>query len=166
MCKIEYLLIALSLFFLVGCSKMAEEPQPPTYCETNTHYHADFKVFIDETELKLYIPENIEKNKFIHFHDGENQENVIHFHKEGSLADFMNTIDYDELRDCILSRSGSRKSTLYYFYVGGVGSDLDFSEYVVKNLDKLLIKCGSERPTTGQIESVGDLSKEQKTEEC
>lgn len=159
-------LLLVALLFLIGCSKVAEEPQPPAYCGSGIHYHADLKIFIDETELNLYVPENMEKDEFIHFHDGKNQENVIHFHKEGSLADFLNTINYDKLKNCILSRSGNRSSTLYYFYVNGKASDIDFSEYVIKDFDKLLIKCGSESPTIEQIESVGDLSQEQKTEAC
>ena len=45
----------------------------------NIHIHADLKVFDGDKEINLYTEENMEKNKFFHFHNGKNQENVIHF---------------------------------------------------------------------------------------
>ena len=154
-------LIFLFLIFLVGCTGNVEVAQIPTFCQTGVHYHADIKVFIDDQELNLFKEENIEQDKFIHFHD---EGNAIHFHKEGTLADFLNTVDYSEFEKCILFGYS------YYFYVNGEPSDLDFSEYVVKDADKLLLKCGLKNPTVEQIESIKNLSeslsKEQTTEKC
>src|SRR3990167_4122983 len=108
----------------------------------NIHIHADLKVFDGDKEINLYTEENMEKNKFFHFHNGKDQENVIHFEgKKGTLADFLETIDTTHLDDCI-QRQYEKKESLYHFYINGEPSETDFGEYVVNDLDKLLLKCG------------------------
>ena len=121
--------------------------------ENPVHIHADLKVFGNNGEINLYTLENIEKNSFYHFHDGKNQENVIHFEgKKGTLGNFLGTINTYILDDCI-KKQYEKKETLYSFYVNGKPSDLDYGEYVVNDLDKLLLKCGG-IPTQEQINSI------------
>lgn len=130
--------------------------------EENIHIHADLKVFItdeggQEKELNLYIPENTEKNNFFHFHEGKEQENVIHFEgRRGTLANFFATMSMQEIDDCI-QRQFQKEQNLYSFYVNGQPSKEDYGNYIVNDLDKLLFKCGS-KPTQEQINSVGNLA--------
>lgn len=132
----------------------------------NIHIHADLKIFIidefgQEKELNIYTPENMEKNSFFHFHDGKDQENVVHFEgKRGTLADFIETINTSPLDECF-KRQYEKGKILYYFYVNGEPKNFDYSKYLINDLDKLLLKCGNEPPTQEQIDSVGDLSKTQ-----
>lgn len=151
--------IALALLYLIYLIPNAITEPHTTPEKENIHIHADLKVFDNSNEINIYTEENMEKNKFYHFHEGENQENVIHFEgKKGTLADFLETINLFSLEDCI-KKQYEKKESLYYFWVNGQPSDLDYGEYVVNDLDKLLFKCGSEPPTQEQINSVGDLSK-------
>ena len=123
----------------------------------NIHIHADLIVFDGDNKINLYTEENMEKNSFYHFHEGKDQENVMHFEgKKGTLANFLETIDTSQLDECI-KRQYEKRETLYSFYVNGKPSELDFGEYVVNVLDKLLLKCGG-RPTQEQINSVGDFA--------
>ena len=134
------------------------EPHGYLADEENIHIHADLKVFDEDLEINLYIPKNIEKNSFYHFHIGKNQENVMHFEgKKGTLADFLETINTSKLDNCI-KKQYEKKESLYYFYVNGNPSELDYGDYIVNDLDKLLLKCGNEPPTQEQIDSVGNFA--------
>ena len=98
------------------------------------------------------------KNSIYHFHEGKNQHNVIHFEgKKGTLADFLETINTSPLNDCIRNQY-EKNEVLYYFYINGKPSDLDYTDYSVNDLDKLSLKCGKEPPTQEQINSVGNFA--------
>lgn len=150
------------MFLVYLIPDVISEPHGYWANEENIHIHADLKVFItdefaQEKELNLYTPENMEKNSFFHFHDGKEQENVIHFEgKKGTLADFLETINTYSLEDCIKKQFEKRES-LYSFWVNGQPSEQDYGEYVVNDLDKILFKCGS-KPTQEQINSVGNFA--------
>ena len=146
------------MFLIYLIPSAVGEPHGYWADEKNIHYHADLKVFDNNKEINLYTPENMEKNSFYHFHDGKNQENVIHFEgKKGTLGGFLATINTSSLDDCI-KKQYEKKESLYHFYVNGQGSEIDLGEYIVNDLDKLLLKCGNEPPTQEQIDLVGNLA--------
>lgn len=151
--------ISLSLMFLFYLiPDVIREPHGYLADKENIHIHADLKIFDNDTEINIYTEENMEKNRFFHFHEGKEQENVIHFEgKGGTLADFLETINTYSLKDCI-QKQYEKKKTLYYLWVNGQPSDLDYGEYIVNDLDKLLFKCGSEPPTEEQINSIGNFA--------
>lgn len=149
----------LSLMFLIYSIPNIIGEAHVTSENENIHIHADLKIFDNDKEIDIYTEENMEKNNFYHFHDGKDQKNVIHFEgKRGTLADFLETMSTYSLRDCINKQYG-KKETLYHFWINGQPSDLDYGQYVINDLDKILFKCGSEPPTQEQINSVGSLSK-------
>ncbi|MEK6842592.1 MAG: hypothetical protein AABX84_02155, partial [Nanoarchaeota archaeon] len=116
------------------------------------------KIICQDKEINLYTKENMKKNSFFHFHDGKDQENVVHFEgKRGTLASFLETINTYSLEDCI-KKQYEKKESLYYFWINGQPSDLNYGEYVVNDLDKLLFKCGNEPPTQEQINSIGNFA--------
>lgn len=129
-------LAVLLLFFIYK-----ENGLPLDILNPDTHLHADFKIYMDNQEVILYKPENIERDKYVHFHDGENQEGVIHIEgKDGvTLNDFLRTIRFN-FDNC---KSGFIKEgePIYTYYVNFIPAGQSVDEYVIKDLDKLLLVC-------------------------
>lgn len=133
------------LYFMYG-------KQEPVEISNGIHIHADLKVYVDEHELILYTPENIEIDKYIHFHNGENQNDVIHIHNKNSitLKDFFDTLNFDIYKAC---------DNKYFFYViNSHPSNRLISEYIIKDLDKLFVSCSVNSPSREQINSVGNFA--------
>lgn len=142
--------VSLSLMFLVYLiPNVIGEPRGTD--EENIHIHADLKIFDNNKEIILYTPENMEKNRFYHFHDGKNQENVIHFEgKKGTIDNFLTTIGFQLYKLC----TGYTRT---YYTINGITYDIDEKhDYIINNLDKLLITCGE--PTQEQINSIGNFA--------
>lgn len=144
--------LAVSMMFVMykekGVNKEVLNPE--------IHIHADLKVYRDGEQVLLYKPVNIEKNIYTHFHDGENQEDVIHLEgKEGlTLINFLNSIGWDFDFEC---KTGFIKEgePIYTYYVNGILSGQSPEQYVVKDLDKLLLVCHG-TATEDMIKSVGN----------
>ena len=99
------------------------------------HIHADFRMFIEGNELNFYTPENIEKDPFVHFHDGEFEQNVIHFEgKRETLGYFFNTLNFNISNFC----------NYYAFIVNGQILTINYGNYIPDDLDKLMISCSKE----------------------
>lgn len=122
----------------------------------DTHIHANFKIYKDNQEIILYNPENIENDKYVHFHDGINEEGVIHIEgKEGvTLMDFLKTLKFDFNKDC---ESGFIKEgqPTHTYYINGFPAGQGVHEYIIKDLDKLLLVCHG-MATPEMINSVGN----------
>ena len=118
------------------------------------HSHADLKVYANYNEIILYKNGNIEKDKYVHFHDGEYEENVIHIEGKGqvTLNDFFKTLHFNLNQEC---KSGFAREgePIFSYYVNGLPSGQDIDRYVIKDLDKLLVVCRS-NVTQEMIDSV------------
>ena len=125
----------LILFMFYGGEKEILYPE--------LHIHADFEMYYNKDEIELYKQGNFEKDKFVHFHhEGQNQEDVIHIHKKKgiTLLDFLNTLKFNFDLEC---KSGWIKEgePTYTYYVNGVPAGQGINEYIIKDLDKLLVTC-------------------------
>lgn len=121
----------------------------------DAHLHADLKVYANYNEVDVYTS-NIEKDKYIHFHDGENEKDVIHIEgkEQVTLADFFKTIRFNINSDC-KSGFGREGEPVFSYYVNGFPSGQDIDKYVIKDLDKLLVVCRG-NVTKKLIDSVGN----------
>src|SRR3989338_3867172 len=107
----------------------------------STHIHADFKVYINGEEIKIYQEKNLEKNKFTHMHPGKDDEDVIHVHATGiTLKQFFNT-----------------KSKTMKYYVNNKLND-EAPDHEINDLDKILISYGDESQAEiqKQLASIGN----------
>lgn len=131
---------------------------PAETLNPDIHIHADLKIYKDDEEINLYKPENIERDKYVHFHHGDNQTNVIHVEGKGNvvLVDFLRTIKFNFASDC-LSGVIQGGEAIYTYYVNGIPSGQPPDVYEIKDLDKLLLVCHG-TATKEMIESVGSNS--------
>jgi len=128
----------------------------------STHIHADFKVYINGEEIKVYQEKNLEKNKFTHMHPGKDEEDVIHVHATGvTLKQFFNTLNIKLSRNCIILEDGkefcSIKSKTLKYYVNNKLND-EAPDYEINDLDKILISYGdeSQAEVQKQLASIGN----------
>lgn len=130
----------------------------------SAHIHADFKIFVNGKEVNTYYkPENFEKNKYVHMHPGESEENVIHVHATGiTLKHFFNTLNIILSRECISFKEEGKEfctdnSKILKYYVNGK-INADAPNYVIQDLDKILITYGddSEVQIQKQLASIGN----------
>ena len=121
----------------------------------DAHLHADLKVYANYDELDLYT-NNIEKDRYIHFHDGKDEENVIHIEgkEQVTLMDFFKTIHFDLNQDCKTGWA-IEGVPIFSYYVNGLPSGQDIDRYTIKDLDKLLVVCRG-NVTNEMINSVGN----------
>ena len=131
----------------------------------STHIHADFKVYINGKEIKVYQEKNLEKNKFTHMHPGQDEEDVIHVHATGiTLKQFFNTLNIKLSRNCIILEDrkefcNEKLKTLKY-YVNDKIND-ESPDYEIIDLDKILVSYGneSEEEIKNQLLSITDFAK-------
>ena len=128
----------------------------------STHVHADFKVYINGEEVKIYQDENLEKNKFTHMHPGQDEEDVIHVHAIGiTLKQFFNTLNIKLSRNCIILEDGKEfcnsKSNTLKFYINSKLSE-EAPDYEIIDLDKIFISYGDESQAeiTKQLSKIGN----------
>lgn len=127
----------------------------------STHIHADFKVYINGEEIKVYQEKNLEKNKFTHMHPGQDEEDVIHVHATGiTLKQFFGTLNIHLSRNCIKLEEKEfctdNSKSLRYYVNGKV--NVDAPNYVIEDLDKILITIGINNQTEiqKQLASIGN----------
>ena len=120
------------------------------------HYHADLKVYVNGEPITLYTPQNIEKDNKIHFHDGGNQTDVIHFHlpeRKGTIQDFFNTLNFN---------LSTYNCTQYFLIVNNIFYPTKIDDYIVNDLDRILITCFNNNISLEEIKkewlTVGNLS--------
>ena len=96
----------------------------------------------------------MEKDPYIHFHDGENQEDVIHFHKERlTIKDFFDSLNFT------LSAENCGR---YVMLTKGQLVGIPLETYIPQDLDKILISCYHQDPNYQELErqwqSIGNFS--------
>lgn len=128
----------------------------------STHIHADFKVYINGEEIKIYQEKNLEKNKFTHMHPGKDEEDVIHVHATGiTLKQFFNTLNIRLSRNCIILEDEGEfcntKSKTMKYYVNNKLND-EAPDHEINDLDKILISYGDESQAEiqKQLASIGN----------
>ena len=117
------------------------------FSESGVHIHADFKMFINGSELYLYVPENLERDNCTHFH--ESSENVIHVHcADITIGDFLKSIDAMKYLDGRNVLIVVNEHSAYY-------------DTVIEDMDKILITDARDYyMVLNQFDSIGDLAKE------
>ena len=115
--------------------------------ESGVHIHADFKMFINGSELNLYVPTNFERNNCTHFHEG--LENVIHVHcADITIGDFLKSLD---AMNYITGRN----------VLVVVNEHSAYFDTVIKDLDKVLITdAGDYSEVEYQYSTIRNLARE------
>ena len=133
----------------------------------STHEHSDFAIYIDGKQITPLGPEYYVKSPFVHVESGPGEGYVIHVHATGvTLGMFLKTLGFDITADCI-EISGTRYCTTQekklQLYVKGNGGSWEQSfqngNYVLRDMDKILISYGSETGVPQQQRSITDFSK-------
>lgn len=132
----------------------------------SAHNHADFKVFIDGKPEDFARPDYYSRSGFIRVELNQKKEEasgVLHINATGvPLWIFFKSLGMDFTATCLklLGREfcddpGKRLR----FFVNGVEND-QFGDYVVKDLDKILITYGNEGAAVQeQIKQITDFAK-------
>ncbi len=130
----------------------------------SAHLHADVKVYIngdtvDFSQKKYQIEDT--HNNFVHFEEGIGD--VIHIHATGLTIRHMirsvnlyvnnNCLTFEGTKYC---NDGNKKLK---FYVNGKASN-EFGDYVINDLDKILVSYGPETDLSKQLASITNLAPE------
>ncbi len=131
----------------------------------STHIHADFAVYLNGKQVSFnddtyFIGDK--HNQYSHVH--EPHSTLIHMHATGiTIGYFMNAVGYPFNATCITLDEKDKlcndgENTLK-FYVNEKTNDR-FNNYVIRNLDKILISYGSdtEEELKQQLDSVTSLA--------
>ncbi len=115
------------------------------------HLHADIKVYISGQSIDFSQRKYQLASSFIHFEEGIGD--VIHTHAAGlTVGHMLKSVGIDFNANCIVvdrqsyCDGGNNKLK---FYVNG-DLNTEFDNYIIKDLDKILISYGSENE--GEIE--------------
>ena len=144
--KIIYFLVIVFAFFLIGCS---EKNKLGPY--GSIHSHADFKVYI------LGNPLNFDSSRYQVMEDLTHIENndgdLLHVHVTGmTLGYFLQSIGLNLNNECITTDTGNQycslgKATLKVYTKNQFSNWVqiyDHADYVINELDKILVTYGSE----------------------
>ena len=120
------------------------------------HLHTDWRIFINNEQLDLYNEDYFENNRIVHQHPGDNNEWVIHAHNKGiTLRHYLTTIGIEAETDCITldeTYCTNKESTLTY-----LANEQEISpNYLLKDLDKILISYGKEEDINEQSATIGN----------
>ena len=128
----------------------------------STHIHADVKVYINGDSIDFSQKKYQLTTNFIHFEDGVGD--VVHIHATGMTVGQMirgvggsmssKCLDFGENKYC------NDKNKILKLYVNGQPNE-DFDNYVVDDLDKILISFGDETPAEiqAQIATITNLAR-------
>ncbi len=110
------------------------------------HIHLDIKVYVDGAFVDFSQPQYQLRAKFVHFEDGRGD--VVHVHATGvTVADILDTLKIKFDQKCLTLNNGvkycSDNVKTLNFFVNDLKNE-DYGNYVVKNLDRILISYGSE----------------------
>lgn len=125
------------------------------------HQHADVKVFINGQSIDFSQKKYQVTTSFIHFEDGLGD--VIHMHAPGlTIGHLLKSVGINFNSDCIFMGGQSYcndNNKKIKFYVNG-NPNKEFYNYVMKELDKILISYGSENDAEikKQLDSVTNLA--------
>jgi len=141
------------------------------------HIHTDWKIYVNGKTLDndFFEPlamdmskmDNSMTSSFIHLDKGalapEKTADVIHMHATGvPLWIFFKSVGMDFNKDCLSLPDGQKfcndgKETLK-FYVNGKPNN-EWTNYVFKDMDKILISYGNETDISQQLNSITDFAK-------
>lgn len=127
------------------------------------HSHADFKVFIDGDEFDFNRPEYDTQNRYVHIHlSNQNGDKVIHVHaREVRIGMFFQSLGMELSPDCFSVSSEesycNEDGRQLRFFVNGE-ENFEFEEYVIHDLDRILVTYGDGSGIDEQIESVTDFA--------
>lgn len=133
----------------------------------STHEHSDLAIYVDGRQITPLGPEYYVKSQFVHVESGPGEGYVIHVHATGvTLGMFLVSLGFDFTADC-LEISGTRYCTnqekRLKFYVRRSGGEweqrYENGDYVIRDMDKILISYGSETDVSQQQSTVTDFSK-------
>ena len=147
------ILVILALFFIKPWEK-----QP-------THIHADFKVYLNDNQLNFSQPKYQERSPAVHVEDGDGD--VVHIHLKGiKLVDFFNSLGIKFTDTCFAldtqeSFCNNDKNKLRV-YIKGYGEDwrpsFDYGNYVIKDMDRILITYGDAGKINKELGTVTNKS--------
>jgi len=127
----------------------------------STHIHADVKVYISGQPIDFSQHKYQITTSFIHFEDGLGD--VIHMHATGlTIGNLLKSVKIDVRNNCIIAEGESycnENDKTLKFYVNGKPNS-EFTDYIMKDLDKILISygSGSEPEIQKQLNSVTNLA--------
>ncbi len=141
--KRAFIFIALlTLLIIAGCAT-----RPPIGPVGSAHIHADFKAYVDGQPLDFAKREYMVKAPFVHIESMDG--NTIHIHATGVIIDdFFRTLGMRLTNECFKHPDGkycTNEGKTLKFYVNGE-PDESYGNYVMRDLDKILISYGDETP--------------------
>ncbi len=127
----------------------------------STHIHADVKVYINGKAIDFSQRKYQLTTSFIHFEEGIGD--VVHIHATGlTVGHLLKSLGMDINNNCILYEGENycnENNKKLRFYVNGQPNN-EFSNYIMQDLDKVLVYYGSENQAEiqKQIDSVTNLA--------
>ena len=127
----------------------------------SVHNHADVKVYIDGKAIDFSQHKYQLASRFIHFEEGVGD--VIHMHATGlTIGHLFKSLGGDISTNCITldlqsnCRDGNKTSKLYVHNQ----PNNEFDNYIIKDLDKILISYGNEDQAEiqKQLDSITNLA--------
>lgn len=127
----------------------------------STHLHADIKVYINGNAIDFSQEKYQLASRFVHFEEGIGD--VIHTHATGLTIDhLLNSLGGNINNNCIIlegtnyCNEGNKNLKLYI----NNQQNNEFSNYVIQNLDKILISYGDENEAEiqEQLSSITNLA--------
>jgi len=146
------------------------------------HIHADWKIYINGNALgeeffrpmaedhEAAMKDQVVKttSSFIHVHEApenppEKAGDVLHMHATGvPLWLFFESVGTKFNKTCLTVNNGSHCNdgkNILKFYVNGK-PNIEYENYVFKDLDKILISYGNEMDLTEQLNSITSFAKD------
>ena len=127
----------------------------------STHIHADVKVYINGQSIDFSQRKYQLASSFIHFEEGIGD--VVHVHATGmTMGHLLKTLKSDLNNNCLVLESQNycnEKNKKLKFYVNSHQNN-EFDNYVIKDLDKILVSYGSENDSEiqKQLASITNLA--------
>ena len=127
----------------------------------SAHLHADVKAYINGKALDFSQKKYQLAARYIHFEEGIGD--VIHTHATGlTIGHMFKSLGMDFNNNCIVFEENSYcndDNKKLKFYVNGQ-PNTEFDNYIIKDLDKILVSYGDEGTTEiqNQISSITNLA--------
>ena len=143
--------ILFFIFIITGCSSgsiLSGGPEASQerldWHEQEVHLHADFKVYINDTQVDLSVPQYQLRHKSVHLEHGIGD--YVHVHASDiTMGYFFETMDLRFNKTCIIipgdGQYCSTDNKMLSFYVNGTEND-EFAKYEIKDSDNILITYG------------------------
>ena len=127
----------------------------------SAHLHADVKVYINGQSIDFSQRKYQLASSFIHFEEGIGD--VIHTHATGlTIGHLFKSLNGDINNNCVILENQNycnENEKKLKFYVNGQLNN-EFDNYVIHNLDKILVSYGTENDSEGkrQLDSITNLA--------